>query len=271
MRSATTEASRRSPRNFGKILPRLGSPTWWPARPIRCSPLATEPGDSTWITRSTAPMSMPSSSEDVATMARSVPDFSASSTSRRCSRASAPWCARTRSSPASSFSREASRSARRRAFTNTMVERCARISSSRRGWIDGQIDAWAGDCPAPEGPSSSGGAGDGSACALSSAMSSTGTTTSSSIGLRCPASTMVTGLGVRVVRLPAQEPRDLLQRALRRGQADPLGGVSAIASRRSSDRARCAPRLVAARAWISSTITQRTLRRVSRACEVSIR
>ena len=35
---------------------------------MRCRPLATEPGDSTWITRSTAPMSMPSSSETVATM-----------------------------------------------------------------------------------------------------------------------------------------------------------------------------------------------------------
>ena len=150
-------------------------------------------------------MSIPSSSEDVATIARSVPDFSASSTSRRCSRASAPWCARTRSSPASSFSREASRSASRRAFTNTIVERCARISSSRRGWIDGQIDAWAGDCPAPDGPSRSGGAGDGSACALSSAMSSTGTTTSSSIGLRWPASTMATG---RAVPSSACPPRN---------------------------------------------------------------
>ena len=62
-------ASSRSPRNFGNTLPRLGSPTWWPARPIRWSPRATEPGDSTWITRSTAPMSIPSSSELVATIA----------------------------------------------------------------------------------------------------------------------------------------------------------------------------------------------------------
>ena len=58
----------------------------------------------------------------------------------RCSRAIEPWCARTRSSPASSFSRAASRSAIRRAFTNTIVERCARISSSSSGWIDGQIE-----------------------------------------------------------------------------------------------------------------------------------
>ena len=32
------------------------------------------------------------------------------------------------------------RSARRRLFTKTRVERWARISSSRRGWMAGQID-----------------------------------------------------------------------------------------------------------------------------------
>ncbi len=32
------------PRYFGISLPTLGAPTWWPARPIRCSPLATESG-----------------------------------------------------------------------------------------------------------------------------------------------------------------------------------------------------------------------------------
>ena len=111
---------------------------------MRCSPLATDPGDSTWTTRSTAPMSMPSSREDVATIAARRPSFSASSTSVRCSRASEPWCARTRSSSASSFKRAARRSAMRRAFTNTIVERCARISSSSCGWIDGQIEARSG-------------------------------------------------------------------------------------------------------------------------------
>ena len=35
---------RRSARCLGKSLPRLGSPTWWPARPMRCRPPATEPG-----------------------------------------------------------------------------------------------------------------------------------------------------------------------------------------------------------------------------------
>ena len=49
MRSTTTAASTRSPRCFGNTLPRLGSPTWWPARPMRCRPrgdraAATRPG-----------------------------------------------------------------------------------------------------------------------------------------------------------------------------------------------------------------------------------
>ena len=42
-------------------------------------------GASTWITRSTAPMSMPSSRLDVATTQRRTPDFSSSSTWARCS------------------------------------------------------------------------------------------------------------------------------------------------------------------------------------------
>ena len=51
------------------------------ARPgrSRCSPLATDGGDSTWTTRSTAPMSMPSSRLEVATTAGSRPVFSSSS------------------------------------------------------------------------------------------------------------------------------------------------------------------------------------------------
>ncbi len=42
---ATTAASSRSPRYFGKITPFDGAPTWWPARPTRCRPRATLVGD----------------------------------------------------------------------------------------------------------------------------------------------------------------------------------------------------------------------------------
>ncbi len=75
----TTAAWTRSPWYLGKKMPRDTSPTLCPARPVRCSPLATDGGDSTWMTRSTAPMSMPSSRLEVATTAGSLPAFSASS------------------------------------------------------------------------------------------------------------------------------------------------------------------------------------------------
>ncbi len=73
MRLATTAHSSRSARNFGKMRPRETSPTLWPARPMRCRPAVTDLGDSTWITRSTAPMSIPSSSDEVATRQGSSP------------------------------------------------------------------------------------------------------------------------------------------------------------------------------------------------------
>ena len=151
MRSATTAHSTRSPRNFGKITPRDTAPTWCPARPTRCRPAATEGGDSTCTTRSTAPMSMPSSSEDVATTAGRRPAFSSSSTSC-AARATPIRGGRGRRPPhrrvggpglrhhlgrgaplgqdpaparseASSLSRAVRRSARRREFANTIVDR----------------------------------------------------------------------------------------------------------------------------------------------------
>jgi ATP-dependent Lhr-like helicase len=86
----TTAHSSRSPRNLGKILPVDGSPTWCPARPMRCRPAATLGGDSTCTTRSMAPMSIPSSRLEVATSAGSRPSLSASSICSRCSLATEP-------------------------------------------------------------------------------------------------------------------------------------------------------------------------------------
>ena len=138
IRLATTAHSRRSARNLGKILPLEVSPTLWPARPMRCRPAVTDFGDSTCSTRSTAPMSIPSSSDDVATRHGRSPDFRRSSTTRRSSRASDPWWARAisaglSSSPASSFNRTASRSAPRRLFTKMIVLRCSCTSFSSSG------------------------------------------------------------------------------------------------------------------------------------------
>ena len=78
-------------------------------------------------------MSMPSSSDDVATMHGSVPALSASSTSPRASRESEPWWARAIGSSASSLRRSASRSAMRRLLTKTIVEWCVLTSSSSSG------------------------------------------------------------------------------------------------------------------------------------------
>ena len=115
---------------------------------MRCSPLATDGGASICTTRSMAPMSMPSSSDEVATSPCSRPALSRSSISVRCARASEPWWARTSGSPASSFSAAASRSASRRLLTKSSVDRWARTSSSSRGWIEVQIVCTGGACAA---------------------------------------------------------------------------------------------------------------------------
>ena len=69
-------------------------------------------------------------------------------------------------------------------------------------------------------------------------------------------------------------PRNRATSSIGRTVADsPMrcAGFSRYASSRSSDTARCAPRFVAATAWISSTITVSTPASVSRAALVSIR
>ena len=201
MRSATTAAWTRSPWYLGKMMPRETSPTLWPARPTRCSPLATEGGASTWTTRSTAPMSMPSSRLDVATTAGSRPALSASSISARSCRDTEPWCARATSAGApaavpacamtsagarvppgpasaaasarsadSSFSLPHSRSASRREFANTIVDLCCSIRSSTRSSTCGQIERL-GAAPSSSSPPPRPG------MVSSSVMSSTGTTT----------------------------------------------------------------------------------------------
>ena len=140
-----------------------------------------------------SPMSMPSSSELVATSAGSRPDLRSSSIRSRCSRAIEPWCAWTSSSPASSLSAPARRSARRREFTKMSVERCERMSSRIWGWIAGQIDErWT----AVTGP------GGISAGSPRRAMSSTGTSTRSSRVFLRPASSTRTGRGTPSSRPP---------------------------------------------------------------------
>ena len=203
---------------------------------MRCRPRLTAPGDSTWITRSTAPMSMPSSRLLVATMARRSPRLSWSSTTIRCSRASEPWCALTRSSrrlpvsgstpmprsSASSLSLAASRSASRRALQKMIVERCSSTWSRMRGYTLGQIEELREE-PVPAYPPAAGSSvGDVGAPTERSPMSSTGMITWTSSGLPMPASTIVTGRGWFGRGVAAEEPSHFLERALRCRQADAL-------------------------------------------------
>ena len=131
-RRPRTRAGRRG--TSGRCGPSRRRRSSWPARPIRCRPRATDFGDSTWITRSTAPMSMPSSSDEVATRHGIRPAFRSSSTiTPLLARERAVVGARDLARSASSFSRSASRSARRRLLTKTIVERCASTSAQELG------------------------------------------------------------------------------------------------------------------------------------------
>ena len=151
-RATTTADASRSAGCSGNTMPRLTAPTRCPARPMRCSAAAVDGGASTWMTRSTSPMSMPSSRVPVATTHRSRPSFNAASMPARSSLLTLPWCARANiagACPATSltspncaglrrraglsssgawsaahrsFSRPVSFSALRREFTNTSVE-----------------------------------------------------------------------------------------------------------------------------------------------------
>ena len=97
----------------------------WFERPTRCRNVAMLRGEPIWQTSSTGPMSMPSSSDAVATSAFSSPARSRRSTRWRRSFERLPWCAATTSSPSRSPSWCASRSASRRVLTNTSVVRCS--------------------------------------------------------------------------------------------------------------------------------------------------
>jgi hypothetical protein len=107
-------------------------------------------------------------------------------------------------------------------------------------------------------PSSRGGAG-------ILVMSSTGTWTSSASRVVAGGATTLTRAEPARNRATSSCGRTVALRPMRRA------GDSRRASRRSSETARWAPRLVPATAWISSMMTVSTVRRVSRAAEVSIR
>ncbi len=102
-----------------------------------------------------------------------------------------------------------------------IVERWARISSTRRGWIEGQIDRrLGGPLRAP---------GTGGSTSPSWLMSSRGTSTRKSQAFLAPPSTIVTGRASEDAapagaddREAAEQARDLVERALRRREPDAL-------------------------------------------------
>ena len=228
-----------------------------------------------------------------------MPALSASSISRRCARASEPWCARTSGSPASSLS------ARGEALGDAPAvdeeqRRAVRADQLEQARVNGAPDASGAPGPATSGRSGS------SIGSPMRAMSSTGTSMRSSSAFFAPASTMVTGRnGGRRARCVRRRPSSGSRRAApdrsgrcaargarrlvpptarrrgtapprRAGAASPTGRCAASGrpqrcSSRSSESARCAPRLVGTSAWISSTMTVSTERSASRLFDVRSR
>ena len=263
IRSTTTATSSRSPRYFGKILPVLGSPTWWPARPMRWRPrlhrarrldldhevdgahvdaeLEAAGGD-----ERPQPAGLELVLDEQPLLAGERPVVGLDQ-----------LLARELVEPRREPLGEAAVVARRSAWCGGRGS--ARGSAGARGARCSSGPRRRAACPASP------------RCRAPSApMSSMGTMTSRSSSLRTPASTTVTGRGPSAVRPPrnraiSSSGRCVAERPMR------CGACLEIASSRSSDSARCAPRLVPAIAWISSTITHRTSRSVSRAPDVSIR
>ncbi len=102
-------------------------------------------------------------------------------------------------------------------------------------------------------------------------MSSTGTTTVSSMRLGLGGCTTVTGRAPPRNVATSATGRTVADRPTRCAGRSPPAADPRSASSRSSDSARCAPRLFPATACTSSTMTVSTPRSVSLACEVSSR
>ena len=92
--------SSKSCEEVGRNLALGRPPTWCPALPILCRAVAIEPGEPTWMTRSTDPISIPISRLDEETTHLSMPSLSCCSTSSRIDLSIDPWCPSTPSNPA---------------------------------------------------------------------------------------------------------------------------------------------------------------------------
>jgi hypothetical protein len=248
MQSSSAAHSTSSSRDCGNSRAFGTPPTAWPERPARCRKVAMARGEPSWQTRSTSPMSSPSSSEAVATSTFSSPRFRRCSASSRVSFDRLPWCAATASLPRMSPRCRAARSAMRRVLTNTSVVLCSHTSSATRR------------TPASTGRSTS------RPPAAWAAARAPGRAAWHSRCRRWRS---------RPCRPRAAHPRRPGSAPPRRwASAWPTGRCAPAARRpcaamhsacsRSSDSARWLPRLLAAMAWISSTITLRTVESILR-------
>ena len=233
---ATAAASTSSSPRVAMTLPRATRVSRCPARPTRCRTAAIVRGDCVWTTRSMAPTSMPSSSEEVATSARSAPPLRRSSASSRARRDSEPWWARTLPSGSRSSRLRARRSAARRLGAKTSVVRCA-ATHSATCWSSASHTVSLGAVR----------------------KSATGVTTSSSIAREKPASTTAPPRPAPTRKARASSTGRTVAEQPIRCRPSPARAAS-----RSSESARCAPRFVAKNAWISSTMTNRALARAGR-------
>ena len=236
----------------------LEPPTWWPARPMRCSPRETAPGDSTCTTRSTAPMSMPSSSElrrddaaQPAGLERLLDLEALIARDRAVVRAHqrlAGELVRARSASRShkpaAVGEHDRRAVRAHQLEQPRVDRAATCPGARRTAARRRGPPAATPAPAADSP-----------CPRPAPRSSDRAAASRPRRRSRPAAACP--------RRAAEKARDLR----RADAASPTGRCAAARARvsstsRSSDSARCAPRLVGASAWISSTMTVSTPRRI---------
>ena len=229
--------STRSSSESGNSRPFGVAPTACPARPTRWSIAEISLGEPIWQTRSMSPMSMPSSSEEVATSALSWPSFSRCSARSRCSLERLPWWVATFSAPTRSARCRVARSARRRLLTKISVVRCAWTSSASRSYSSPQTSF---DMIASSGERGS-----------SSARSRSRTWPVSTISAAAPRvptrKRAMSSSGFTVAERPTR-----------------TGGLPHSASSRSRDNIRCEPRLEPATECSSSTITLRTLFSIAR-------
>ena len=268
---------------MGKRTPRLAAPSWWPARPMRCRPLATDGRrldlhhqvDGAHVD---AQLERRGGHQAADASRPSAPPRSP----RAASRASEPWCARTSVSPGQLVEGRG-QPLGQAAAVDEEQGRAVRADQLQQARVDGGPDRGRGG---PRGRGRSGHLrrlGQRGPCPRPAPRCAVER-------LACPASTMVTGRQAERVQPLANSsaPRPRPPRPPRaaaacmsgagrtglgaaRGSAPPRraaaasrrgrcagAGRPASASSRSSDSARCAPRLVGTSAWISSTITVST-------------